>query len=1270
MIPTCRFLLTLVCAVLFAPAVFAQSSGTVTGQITDSGGGAVPNAKVQIVAVETGVSHVTTSNAEGYYTAASLPPVNYVVTAELAGFEKVSSAPFKLDTTATARVDLVLRPAGDKQVVEVTAAPPALQTENSMVGDTVSRKEIDSLPLEGRNILELALTVPGVMGSMGSDEGGIMQGAVDPGSGLVISGGRPQSSSFLTDGSSTTSAGIGRATVTFSPDTVQEFKVITSTFSAQYGASGGGIISTVSKSGTDEYRGSAFWFQRNPDLVARRFNEPIPSQLRRNEAGITMGGPIRIPKLYNGLHRTFFFASFEPKRWTDGMVNYDRVPTAEERNGDFRNTWAPSGQPVPLIYQQVTCYPSESDCKQLAALNRASTTAVYPLFSANDPDPTKRGHVIPRQYFDPTSLKLLSLVPLPNMPFDANGNNYFGIRGVNGTDNRYNLKIDHNISALNRLSARYSVIPNTADRYRLLKNDYFFSYPGDHNVTRQALLSDTHIISPRIVNEFRASYTFADYSRIAPGDSTTKNYTRDMFGLPNFTNWGMPYIYIMTDWVTIGLDTSNLSMGKWNENHYQASNDVTMVFGRHTIIAGADVRLPQMNVKNDGLPEACCPRYRFDTRLTQSGNANIPTGAGGIAFASFLVGVPNGTNSVNMRDVIGAYYYRWRVGAAFVQDDVKLTPNLTLNLGVRWQYNSPRAEKNNRQASIDLDHPVPLTNAAGQVTAYTFNYVFTGFSGSRYLEPAHRRNFEPRFGFAWTPNVLLAGRKRLVLRGGYGISHALTSGRGRNAIPEFGTGTSGTWDYTQWTGTRAAPQTQSVNPDFLISMGRNVPVIHTDPNVFLVPAKGILCAGCVPKDARVPSGDLLVFVKNNSVPYVQSWSLTTQLDLGRSMVLSLGYQGQKGTHLYSPRININIPDQKQYEALLNAGGDPLQTVPDPFGRVNTAGNLLTVTLQDLMRPYPTTGNLVVVGMTNGLSIYNAGTVSVERRFRGSLGFRFNYTWAKSIDTNSDNLLETSSFPWGPGRVQDPLDLKANRSVSSFDSRHRFNFTMNSELPIGRGRALLGNANRLVNQLVSGWNFNAVASLYSGFPFAPELGDANGIALGSTGQQRVFPDIVLGVPVKNPRWNRSVANTIPYFNPEAFARPAFGHTGNAARTLDWARLPWTPTLNTSIGRNIYPFDNRKRYLQLRGEFFNALNHATFSMYSFGGRPIFNTAPPVTRTGLSLAGPIPYYFGALANSFPAGSRQAVLAQYYNPGFGGFRTSSNGPGRIIQIALKLYF
>jgi hypothetical protein len=1256
----------IVLLLLIALPAAAQSTGSIIGIVTDASGAAVPGVKVVVTGVETGVQRPTITTSEGFYSVPALPAANYIVSAEITGFKKALSGAAKVDTTATVRVDLTLVPLDAKTIVEVTARPPALETETSMTGDTVTGKELTDLPLNGRNTLELAMTVAGVQGEMGSDEAGIGYNVPSPGSGLSVNGGRPGMMGIMSDGMNATSIAYSRATVTFSPDNIEEFKVISSTFSAKYGVTGGGIVSSVSKSGGQEYHGSVFWFTRNPALTARTFYQPTASGMRRNEFGATFGGPVRIPKVYNGKGKTFFFVSYEPKRRRDETAQWAHVPTAAERSGDFRNSWVSPGATNPLLYQQMECV--DDVCSGLKPINRATSSTVYPLFCANCPA-DQVGHVIPKSMLDPVAQKFLSYVPMPNQPYDAQGRNFIGVQGVSSTDDRWNVKVDHNISANNRLSGRFTDIPNLSNRYNLVR-DYYLAQapPSDQAITRQAYLSDTHTLSPRIVNEFRAAVTHSNYTRHNPGDLSSVNYTQNVFGLPNSTGWGFPKI--VTDLLTMG---PLQDMQNNFENQYQGADDVTIVRGRHNIQFGGDFRWLQQNTLSSGLLFSSGGQYNFNSvNSTASGNTSIPTGAGGMAFASFLLGVPN---SISLAGASVPYYYRYKTDAAYVQDDWKVLSNLTLNIGVRWQYVSPRAEKYNRQATLDIDHPfqVSTTTASGAYngTVEAFNYIFTGKgTGSDYLEPTHKKNFEPRFGFAWTPDTPWAKRGNFVIRGGYGISHTNSNAAaGATPFPAFGLGNTSAWNYTQWTGTGAAPVTQTGKPNQLVTIGRNIPVVIGDPTITQIPSSGVICQGCVPADTRVSGITNFTFVKSNQAPYIQSWNLTLQGQMRWGMVASIAYMGQKGTHLPSVKYNINAPDPVKYAEALDAGIDPTQSAPDPYGRVNANGSLKTITRQDLMRPWPTVGDVYVLGVTNDLSIYHAGTASLERRFTNGIGARFNYTFSKSIDTGGDSANDgQNQFNWGFTKVESPGNIKLNRSVSMFDSKHRFNLTMNSDLPFGIGKKYL-HRGHLLDGLVGGWSFNAVGSLYSGRPFPVTLGDANGIP-SISGASQVRPDLVLGVPILNPLWTREGASNIPYFNPLAFARPAYGKMGDAPRTLDWARTPWQPGLNASLFKNIYPFENHKRYAQLRLEAFNVLNHTWFTTNPNSSMTIFNSSPTISRTGLSLAGQIPYLIGKNSTSFPVGSREYYIAQTYNINFGVFNMNNNNPGRTISLALKLNF
>jgi len=1250
-----------------------QSSGSVTGQLTDQTGAAIPGVKITVTAPGTGARQMTVTNPTGNYTVPSLAPGDYVVTAELEGFKKASSKAVRVGTGNATQVNIVMVPEDAKQVVEVNADPPAIETQISMVSNTVTQAEIESMPLSTRNVLDLAMTIPGITGDPGSDEGGIFLDVPASGSGLNISGGRAGSSAILADGANSTSLGIGRATATFSPDTIQEMNIITSTFSAKYGQSGGGVVQTVTRAGTDRYRGTAYWYHRNPALAARQFNRPIQPQSRRQEVGVTYSGPVWIPKIYKGKGKTWFFVAVEPKRWFDQIDIYDRVPTLEERNGDFRNTWVPPGQTRPRLHQQVLCSPSPTNCQQLRPVHRPASTAQYPLFSASDPDPTKRGFVIPKNMFDPLSVKILEEIPLPNQRYDSLGRNYFGTRGVDGRSNRLLAKVDHYISQKNRLSFNYRDIPNFSDRFRLSKENLFFSFASDQSLTRQVILNDTWTISPSVVNEVRASYTFLDSSRTPPGDLATRNYTEEKFGLPSAVPWGYPQF--STGFIVYGLNNGGeFGLGQYIEHSYQLADDLSIIRGRHTLQVGGDYRLGMMHAKSSGLSFMCCGTYAFNASQTNSGNANTPGGTGGHAFAGFLLGVPN---AITLRNILIPYYYRFANAAGYFQDDFKVRPNLTLNLGVRWQFNSPRWEKWNRQASFDFDTPTERLDAQGQLIGFSFDYLYAGYQGrSKFLEKAHYKNFEPRFGFAWQPGLAFFKRHHMVLRGGYGVSHPPVSARGRDPIPVFGNASAGAWGFLRWQSNTAVPaRTQSKDPNYVISVGRNPPVTQLNPITVDIPKEGKLCVGCTNAlDPRIPAGARVMFSREARSQYIQTWNMTTQFELPGAIVGTLTYMGQKGTHLLSPLIGINNPDPVAYGDLLDEGLDPTELIEDEFGRVDAQGNPLLRPRVDYLRPNPLAGDVSLAGLTDANSIYHAGTMSFDRRMRG-VQFRANYTWAKSIDTSSDASLNAPTlYPWSNTRIQNAYDLKGNRSVSNFDVRHRLNFQLiNVDLPFGRRKALFGNAGRKTNFFVGDWAVSGNFFIQTGFPWQIYLGnaDSNGVPGGATGNEKVRPDMVLGVPLRNPRWTKGDANDTPLLNPEAFSRPAYGQIGNAPRTLDYFRTPMRFSSNLSLLKEIRPWRERNRYFQLRGEAYNLTNTVIFNIGAGGtSEALFSSAPPVCRTCTNLGGAMPYLYSVGSGTFPLGSREQLLAASYNQNFGKLWRDRNGPGRVIQLALRFYF
>jgi hypothetical protein len=1183
--------------------------------------------------IDTNHSYSSETGTNGIAVLRAVPAGRYTVTVS-----GVTSRIFVLELAATVQVDVTL-PQSNSETATVTATPEPIALSGGAVTTTITRTEIENLPLNGRNTMELALTAPGVGGEFGDREGGNALRVPVGGAGLSIGGGRTGSSAFLVDGLNVTSAGYGRDSARPSPETVAEFKTITSSFGAELGFTGGGVVSVLTRSGTNDFRGSAFWRHRDPALAARTFNQALPPGLHSNEVGATYGGPLR-------RNRTFFFANGQFRRERDAVDLLWKTPTAEERLGDFRNSYVKPGGAPALLYQQAEC--ANAACGKLAPLQRPA--AGYGLFSGG-------GLVIPSRYLDPVALKVLRNVPLPNIPRDADGNNYLGQRGSTSRDNRWSLRLDHRLTRQSNLWGRYTDTPTYADRYRVSRASTAFGLPSDRAVFRQAATGGSKSFGSNTVATFRAGFLFFDSSRTPPGDLATRNYTKDEFGFPNATGWGYPGFSLGDGYATWGLDSS-AGLGRSTERQQEIGQDWNLVRGRHSVSFGANWRWQQLNEQSIGLNDACCPTFVFDAGVTGSGTNGKAPITGGNSLASFLLGVPQ---FVDLRAQTIPYFYRHHAGALYGQDEFRPRPNLTLTAGLRWDFTSPRRERDNRQASVDLPHPFLVPNDKGVPPYSAVNYLYSGFGRSVYLEPLHKLNFAPRLALAWAPKW----RTPVVLRAGYGISFLAATGRGRQPLPDFGQGQTSAWNYTPWVETGKPLPTQSSDPAALIGIGRNAPAVVADPRILEIAANGVLCASCRPFDPRVPPGDLIAFASENESPYVQHWNLTAQASLGRNVVLSVSYLGQKGTHLYLPPLPGNNPDPIAYRKLRESGIDPDEIIPDPFNGLDPKGNARTFRRSDLLRPFPGLGNILTAGNTGANSIYHAGTFSLERRFERGFGTRIHYTWAKSIDTASDSLTEGKAlYSWGMNRVQNPLDPRNDRSVAAFDQRHRLTATFNWNAPF-RVRS-----SRWVNALVRNWSAHGLTSIFSGFPFAPSLGvPDNGVPDGNLGAwQGVRPDMVAGVPILNPRWSKSAANDVPYINPEAFALTAYGTLGNAPRTLDYGRGPWRQQVDVLIARDLYRGAEGRRRIEIHASIFNLFNHAGFQIGPNRGTTLFDGPLAVSSKGPSLAGPIPYFPDAPA-AMP-GSRESALANAYNQSFGKLGRNDNGPGRIVQIGLKVDF
>lgn len=1178
-----RFVRVLTPLVLFA-AVYAQTNrGAITGTVVDSSGAVIPRAAVTVTNLGTNQKTRLTTSDAGAYSALDLEPVEYSIEVEAPGFKKSIVERLKVDTATTATADVTLQPGTVESSVVVTGEAAAVNVESGTLSSTITERQIMDTPLANRSVLDLAVLVPNVGGDVGSENPAVTSGATVPGYNLTLNGGRPGSTSILADGVNNTGVGLARAVVTFSPETVQEFTVQTSAYSAEYGQTGGGVINATTKSGTNELHGTLMWLTRNPATNASPFttasvNRPV-SNLRDNQFSATAGGPLVLPKIYNGRNRTFFFAAFEPRRRQDHVQAEALQPTDAMRQGDFSGLtavtggWAPSAVAArynirstgdTTIYNQFN--PVGNQFQQIA-LTAGQTYAPFP------------GNIIPKTLLDPVALKALQYAPAAGDYYvNANGAlvNWNTQRFVKQNENRYLVRVDQMITDRNRLNFRLTAIP--AVGVKGFGSDVNGN-GADYSFSRQMMLADTHTLSPTLYNDLRLNYTRGRFSGTFSPEfdvKTGRNLTREL-GLPSLTAGGLPMFAFGTgSFGNIGSQGSTLNDNV--EERYNLADIVYLSRGAMSWKFGVDLTHALMNVTP--LYAASGGNYTFANGQTNSNGTS--TGSGGIAMASFLLGVPS---TVAQRNVIIPYYYRWNSGAAFVQNDWKVRPNLTLNLGLRYSLQLPRTEKYDHQGVFlpDLAKsyalPAPLTLITGQTvtSALVAPFAYSGRGGrSEYLYDPHRLDFEPRFGFAWAPKWL--ERTHMVVRGGYGLSHAPLTGNNRLPNPDFGAPANFTLNSGQ------------VNTNYVMRLSSNPPAINPVPvdQYLNIPSDGLVYLGGINIPGFAVSG-------NSKTPYAQNWNLTLSWLLKGRTTLETAYVGAKGTHLFMPGVNVNTRDFNYVNALDGANQNPDNNVADPLGRIGTNGAVAQVPRGSLASKYLGIGNLNTFFDASANSIRHATYVSVTHRSRGGLTGLANYTFGKSIDDASDaspdkNALSTGTV--GGGQVTSGGTRQLDRSVSTFDIKHSFSSSLIAELPFGRGKRLLSSANLPVQLLAGGWSLSGVFRLLGGYPAVATLSDANFLG-GPT--HTIRPDLVPGVPVVNPLWQRNcpLGNLCePFLNPAAFERPARGVLGSAPRTLDGVRGPAQRYFDASIQKN-FALGERRR-LQFRMDLINAFNHPVFRM----------------------------------------------------------------------------
>jgi Carboxypeptidase regulatory-like domain/TonB-dependent Receptor Plug Domain/TonB dependent receptor len=827
-------------------SVSAQSfKATVVGQITDSNGAVIPGATVTIVDKDTARTLTATSNDEGSFTISQIPPGNYEVRVEATNFKRGVQSDLVLETDQTQRLNFTLEAGNVSEMVQVISVAPVINSETSDKGEVITNRQVQELPLNGRDATDLAQLVPGVYQRPAED---------DQGQGLAVAGTRTDSTNFILDGVNNRSDRNGGIGVNTSVDSIREFKVSTSSYSAEFGRTAGGQINVVSKSGTNNFHGSAFEYVRNDRFDAANFFSG-KKDLKRNQFGGTIGGPLPMlslgeggPMARSGKDRTFFFASYEGTREERSSAFLRQAPNEAWLRGDFRNVRGPGPDGILGNSNDINRV-----LRPIATPNAQGTA--FTITRVEFPTP----NLIPSSLFSPVSAAMLQYIPAANLPASTPGTpstNYLA-NGLNNTSrNQYLGKVDHRFSSNNTFFISYArQTANNFDPFPSARN-YYPGFGRDVvNAQNTLSLSDTHIFSSRFVNEARFGYFHQNNQNL--GQNRDKNYNA-IFGIP----YNPPEE--LQGWPAIRIDGFEEFGDRpndpfiYNITNFQFYDVAAFTTGNHNLRFGGDiihanyVEADVRNTRGD---------FRFRGKSTNLGTQPSGSGAGANSsgfrsFADFLLGLPDQTQlqqGSEAADLTGSQY------AVFVQDSWNINQRLTLNLGLRYELQQP------------------LTEATGRLATFIPTLREVVLSGDPRFPDAllktDKNNFAPRVGFA----LRLFGDDRTVLRGGGGIYHSLES-------------------------FNVSRQQIANNFPFLNRVQYNrsfISATSTTRNPV-----GLTFANPFPSGTIAAANDTFGIDTTNKTPEFYQFNLTVERELAKDLAFEIGYVGSLGRHL-GRRYNIN-----------------------------------------------------------------------------------------------------------------------------------------------------------------------------------------------------------------------------------------------------------------------------------------------------------------------------------------------------------------------------
>jgi len=1088
-------------ALFLAASAAAQVVGaSLSGVISDATGAVIPGVQLTLTHLDTNRTFKAESDAVGRYIFLSLPPGRYKISAQSQGF-RTAEREFELIVNQSANLNLEMQVGEVTESVDVTAEAPLVNATDATVGTVIEERAIFDLPLNGRNFSNLINLTPGVS-PIDVAQGGS--------SGPSIQGQRNRDNWYMTDGVMNVS--LPRSGVGLTPplDAIKEFRVQSINNDAEFGASSGGYVNMATKSGTNSLHGTVYEYLRNNKLDARNTFQPKIPTFRQNQFGFSAGGPFYIPKVYDGRNKAWFFLSYEGFRYRKARSSISQVPTEAQRQGDFTG--------FNPIYDPFTTRPDPDHPGEF----------IRDAFAGNQ---------IPQNRIHPTTaMWLKEFMPLPNFSLPGTRNNFIDTTPSKNDRDTIVWRVDYTVTDSHRIFARWMQTDQSSASKLATPRDLV----GASDSTPRNLAIDwVSTLTPTTLLELRFGYQKTEYLNAGP--LVEDFYQAGHFNAPDAYPPNLPDRPLAPSirpqgygsFLGQGYNTTRLPT-------YRGTINFQKIWGEHTFKTGYTIS------RTDNFNGAINPVATF--REQQTSNIAAPKGTGD-SMASLLLGVPSDAGRAIGAPFADLYGY---VHGIYLQDTWRMTPKLSLSIGLRWDFAGNFKTANRDFGSFDqqagfsselalfdlifvpgeragwlLEGPVDIPGA-----------LFQGPNVRRGIIDPDWNNFGPRFGIAYSVTP------RTTIRTGVAVFYNIFAGK-----QQIAQGSRVTWPKAQWQSTGTINTTTvdvTIDNPF-----KGLPSKPNRPNPF-------------------PAGGYQIN-RYFSTPYVYQWNLAVERQMTDRLVVSATYVGSAGHDLEC----CGVINQAYF--------------PGPGSYLNRE------------RPFPKMLT-IRTNRNDGYSDYHSLQLKAEQRFSKGLSYLISYTLSKSTDLACSGYIGV-----GGCDITQPYNLGADHSISAFDVPHVLNVSFVYELPFGRGKAV-SIENAVLNHLAGGWQVSGIMNFRSGRPLSPRITFDNPNIGGGT---KPRPDLVGDPKISNP-------SRLRWFNTDAFALPAKYTFGNAGRNI--IRGPWGHNEDISLFKNFTLYEQLR--LQYRADFFN-----TFNLTRLGNPNMF--------LGRSQFGQI---------------------------------SSAGPGRVIQMALKL--